>query len=187
MQVLNDILIKTTEQKIVSLFVANPDKSFYGREISKRLKISLGATSNALRLLKKKGILIPERKGKTNLYTLRSPNPYIEYFKILNSLLTVEPLIEKLKNISKQIILYGSYATGNFTSDSDVDLFVVSEKREEVLKIIEKFTAKRVLNIQPVIKKQIEWMQLSKKDPEFFNELESGITLWESFQKKVQL
>ena len=176
---LNDILIKTTEQKIVSLFVANPDKSFYGREISKRLKISLGATSNALRLLKKKGVLISERMGKTSLYTLRSPNTYIEYFKILNSLLTIEPLIEKLKNISKQIILYGSYATGNFTSDSDVDLFVVSEKREEVLKIIEKFTAKRVLNIQPVIKKQIEWMQLSQKDPEFFSELESGITLWE--------
>jgi hypothetical protein len=33
--------------------------------------------------------------------------------------------------------------------------------------------------MQPVIKKQIEWMQLDKKDPEFFNELESGITLWE--------
>jgi len=177
--VLNDIFIKTTEQKIVSLFVAHPDKSFYGREISKKLKISLGATSNALRLLKKKGILISERKGKTSLYTLRSPNPYIEYFKILNSLLTLEPLIEKLKNISKQIILYGSYATGTFTSESDVDLFVVSEKREEVLKIIDKFTVKQVLNIQPVIKKQIEWMQLDKKDTEFFNELASGITLWE--------
>jgi len=176
---LNDILIKTTEQKIVSLFVANPDKSFYGREISKKLTISLGATSNALSLLKEKGILISERKGKTMLYALRLPNPYIEYFKILNSLLTIEPLIEKLKNISKQIILYGSCATGTFTSDSDVDLFVVSEKREDVLKIIEEFTAKRILNIQPVIKKQIEWMQLDKKDPEFFNELASGITLWE--------
>ena len=94
---LNDILIKTTEQKILSLFVANPDKAFYGREISKKLKISLGATSNALGVLKKKNILISEKKGKTNLYTLRLPNPYIEYFKTLNSLLSLEPLIGKLK------------------------------------------------------------------------------------------
>jgi len=177
--VLNDILIRTAEQKILSLFVANPDKSFYGREISKKLNISLGATSNALRLFKKKGILVSEKKGKTSLYTLRSSNPYLDYFKILNSLLILEPLIEKLKIISKQIILYGSYATGTFTSDSDVDLFIVSEKREEVLKIIDKFTSKKVLNIQPVIKKHIEWIQLYKKDPEFFNELNSGITLWE--------
>ena len=176
---LNDILIKTTEQKIVSLFVANPDKAFYGREISKKLKTSLGATSNALRLLKKKNILTSEKKGKTSLYTLKSPNPYIEYFKILNSLLTLEPLIEKLKKVSKQIILYGSHATGTFTSDSDVDLFIVSEKREEALKIIEKYTAKHVFNIQPVIKKQIEWMQLDKQNPEFFNELSRGIILWE--------
>ena len=176
---LNDILIKTTEQKIVSLFVAHPYKAFYGREISKKLKISLGATSNALRLLKKKNILTSEKRGKTSLYTLISPNPYIENFKILNSLLSLEPLIEKLKNISKQIILYGSHASGDFTSDSDVDLFIVSEKREEVLKTIEKFTTKHVFNIQPVIKRQIEWMQLDKKDPEFSNELSRGITLWE--------
>ena len=176
---LNDILIKTTEQKILSLFVANPDKAFYGREISKKLKISLGATSNALGVLKKKNILISEKKGKTNLYTLRLPNTYIEYFKTLNSLLSLEPLIGKLKNISNQIILYGSYASGNFTYDSDVDLFIVSEKREEVLKIIEEFTTDHALNIQPVIKKQVEWMHLDKQDLEFSNELSNGITLWE--------
>jgi len=177
--VLRNILIKTTEQKILSLFVDNPDKSFYGREISKRTKISIGATSNALGVLEKSGILTSERKGKTTLYALRLPNPYIEYFKILNSLLMLEPLIEKLKGISRQIILYGSYATGTFTSDSDLDLFIVCEKREEILKIIENFRSKRAVNIRPVIKRQTEWMQLGKTDAEFFGELNSGIILWE--------
>jgi len=83
---LKDILIKTTEQKILSLFVANPDRSFYGREISKMAKTSLGATSNALGLLVKDGILVCEKKGKTTLYSLRLPNTYIEHFKILNTL-----------------------------------------------------------------------------------------------------
>jgi predicted nucleotidyltransferase len=176
---LKDIFIKTVEQRILSLFVANPDKAFYSREISKKIKISLGATSNALRLLEKNSILSSEKKGKTGLYTLRLPNEYLERFKILNILLTIEPLVEKLKNISRRVILYGSYATGSFTADSDLDLFIISEKREESLKAINSFKTNVALEITPVIKKQVEWMRLEKSEPEFFSEISQGITLWE--------
>jgi predicted nucleotidyltransferase len=176
---LKDVFIKTVEQRILSLFVANPEKAFYNREISKKIKTSLGATSNALRLLKKNSILTSEKKGKTNLYTLKLPNEYLERFKILNTLLTMEPLVEKLKNISRRVILYGSYATGSFTSDSDLDIFVISEKREEVLKVIDSFKTNVALEIKPVIKKQVEWMQLEKSNPEFFSEINQGIILWE--------
>lgn len=175
---LKDILIRTVEQRILSMLVANPDKAFYSREVSKKIKISLGAASNALRLLKENNVLTSEKKGKTNLYTLKLPNEYLERFKILNTLLTLESLAEKLKNISRRIILYGSYAAGTFTSDSDLDLFIVSEKREEVLKAIANFKL-NVAEIKPVIKKQIEWMQLEKNEPEFFGEINRGIILWE--------
>lgn len=175
---LKDILIRTVEQRILSLFAANPDKVFYSREVSKKIKISLGATSNALRLLEKNNVLTSEKKGKTSLYTLKLPNEYLERFKILNTLLTLESLAEKLKNISRRIILYGSYAAGMFTSDSDLDLFIVSEKREEVLKAIANFKS-NIAEIKPVIKKQVEWMQLEKSDPEFFGEVNRGIILWE--------
>ena len=174
-----DVLIKTAEQRILSLFATNPDRAFYGREISSKTGISLGATSNALRLLERKGLLTFERKGKTNLYALKLPNPYIKHFKILNSLLIMEPLIEKLKSVSKRIILYGSYATGSFTSDSDLDLFIVSNKRKEVLERLENFKGSIDIEINPVIKKQIGWMKLETSDPEFFDQLSGGITLWE--------
>jgi len=176
---LKDIFIRTVEQRILSMFVSNPDKAFYSREVSKKIKISLGATSNALRLLKKNNVLISEKKGKTSPYTLKLPNEYLERFKILNTLLTLEPLIEKLKNVSRRTILYGSYAVGTFTSDSDLDLFIISEKREESLKAIANFKADTVFEIKPVIKKQIEWMQLEKSNPEFFAEVNRGIILWE--------
>ena len=176
---LKDIFIKTVEQRILSLFVANPDKTFYSREVSKKIKTSLGATSNALRLLAKNNVLTSEKKGKTSLYTLKLPNEYLERFKILNILLTLEPLIGKLQNISRRIILYGSYSSGTFTSDSDLDLFIVSEKREEALKAIANFKTNTTFEIKPVIKKQLEWMQLEKNEPEFFSEINQGIILWE--------
>ena len=176
---IKDIFIRTVEQRILSLFVANPDKVFYSREISKKIKTSLGATSNALRLLEKNSVLTSEKKGKTSLYTLKLPNEYLERFKSLNTLLTLEPLVEKLKNISRRIILYGSYASGTFTSESDLDLFIVSEKREEVLKAITNFKANTAFDIKPVIKKQVEWMQFERSDAEFFGEVNQGITLWD--------
>jgi len=176
---LKDIFIRTVEQRILSLFVANPDKVFYSREISKKIKTSLGATSNALRLLEKNNVLTSEKKGKTSLYTLKLPNEYLERFKILNTLLTLEPLIEKLKIVSRRVILYGSYAAGTFASDSDLDLFIISEKREEALKAIGNFKVNTAFEIKPVIKKQVEWMQLEKGDPEFFGEVNRGIILWE--------
>jgi len=176
---LKDILIKTVEQRILSLFVANPDKAFYSREISKKIKTSLGATSNALRLLEKNDVLTSERKGKTSLYTLRLPNEYLERFKILNIMFILEPLVEKLKAVSRRVILYGSYATGIFTSESDLDLFIIAERREEVIKGIADFKTNTAFEIKPVIKRQVEWMRLGRSDPEFFNQINQGITLWE--------
>ncbi|MCX5699796.1 MAG: nucleotidyltransferase domain-containing protein [Candidatus Omnitrophica bacterium] len=176
---LKNIFIRTVEQRVLSLFVANQDKVFYSREVSRKLKISIGAISNALRLLEKNNVLISEKKGKTNLYTLKLPNEYLERFKILNTLLTLEPLVEKLNNISRRTILYGSYAAGTFTPDSDLDLFIISEKRDEVLKAVSNFKANTAFEIKPVIKKQIEWMQLEKSNPEFFAEVNRGIILWE--------
>ena len=176
---LKDILIKTAEQQVLSLFATNPEKSYYTREISKTAKMSLGAASIALRQLEKCGILVIEKIGRTKLYKLKEPNPYIRNFKILNILLILESLIEKLRSISRRVIIYGSYSTGTFTAESDLDIFLVSEKKEEILKAIDHFQRKMAIEIRPIIKSQIEWMELEKSSPEFFEELNRGIPVWE--------
>jgi hypothetical protein len=35
------------------------------------------------------------------------------------------------------------------------------------------------IEIRPIIKSQIEWMELEKSSPEFFEELNRGIPVWE--------
>jgi len=174
-----DVFIKSTEQKILSLFAMNPDRPFYGREISKKLKISLGAVHAALISLEKRGILHSQHVGKTKLYRSAPLNPIIQSFRVLNALLVLEPLIEALKDISRRVILFGSYATGSFASSSDIDLLIVSGEREKTSKKIDSFKRKSGLDIRPIIKDQIEWMELENGSPEFFDELSRGITLWE--------
>jgi len=177
--VLKDIFIKTAEQKILSLFALNPEKPRFTREISKAAGISLGATSNSLRTLEKCGILEIEQLGRTKLYKLKESNPYIRNFKILNILLILEPLIEKLTAFSRRIIIYGSYATGTFTAESDLDMFLVSERKNEILNAIDHFKRKMAIDIRPIIKSQIEWMDLEKSSPEFLEELNRSISVWE--------
>ncbi|MGB7296027.1 MAG: nucleotidyltransferase domain-containing protein [Candidatus Aminicenantales bacterium] len=174
-----EVFIKSTEQKILSLFAMNPGRSFYGREICKKIEISLGAAHAALRALERQGILVSENIGKTKLYRFEAENSFIRSFKVLNTLLVLEPLVEATKGISRRIVLFGSYATGTFDSSSDIDLFIVSGEREEMLGKIDAFKRKSKLDIRPIIKNQVEWMELDRKNPEFFDELSRGLTLWE--------
>lgn len=176
---LNDIFIKSSEQKILSFFVMNPDQSFYTRQISRRLKISLGAVHQSLSFLENNGILVPRNVGKTKLYRLESFNPILNAFKILNTLLILDPLTQALKDNSRRLILYGSYSTGTFTPESDLDLFIVSEEKEKIANNIDNFARKTSLNIRPIIKSLVEWFKLEKEDSEFFDEINRGITLWE--------
>ena len=178
---LADILIKTPEQRIFSLFAMNPDRPFYLREISKRLNISLGATHAALLALLKARILSCRSVGKTRLFELETLNfrGALNSSRVLNTVLILEPFVEVLKNHSRRIILYGSYARGTFTLESDLDLFIVTDDRETVLSQLNDLLRNFEIDIRPVIKGQVEWMDLEKTDPEFFRELMNGLSLWE--------
>jgi predicted nucleotidyltransferase len=176
---LSNLFISSSEQKILSLFAMNPEQSFYGRQISRKLDVSIGAAHGALLTLEKCGILVSETIGKTKLYRLVPLNPIINVFKILSALLILDPLIQSLKTKSRRIILYGSYSTGTFTSDSDIDLFIISADREQIIKDINSFARKTNLDIRPIIKNLTEWIKLEKEDPEYFNEVSLGLTLWE--------
>jgi len=178
---LSGVLIKTPEQKILSLFAMNPGGAFYLREISKKLGLSLGATHGALLTLEKAQLLSFRSVGKTKLFELeeRVFPAAINSFRILNTVLILEPLVGLLKNDSRRIILYGSYAQGTFIVESDVDLLIVSDERETILSRLNDFLRNFELDIRPVIKGRVEWTNLEKTDPEFFREVMNGLSLWE--------
>jgi len=174
-----EIFVKSPDQKILSLFSMNPGKSYYGREISRKLRLSLGTTHASLVKLESVGLLRFQGAGNTKLYSLDVDNPVITSYKILNTLLMLDPLVESLRDLARRIILFGSYATGTFTAESDLDIFIVSERKNNMAEIIDQYQRKSGLDIRPLLKSQVEWMKLEKASPEFFDELNHGIILWE--------
>lgn len=176
------LFVKTSHQKILAFFLAHPSGQFYGAEIAVKTRISTGQASKVLGDLKKAGLVEMERRGRTELYRAISDNPALRAFKTLNTLVSIEPLVEGLRGVSKRVILYGSCASGTNIEGSDLDLLVVSAKKGDVQEIISGFPAYGYYGfseIRAVVKTPAEWAALEGKDPVFYNELLRGIGLYE--------
>lgn len=175
-------IIFTNPQKVLGYLLLHPKKTCYEREIARATKISYGSANHVLNYLYKKGFIKRDTKGKMCFYSIDLSNPYIRELKILYNLLLIEPLIERLKAHSCKIVLYGSWANGADTEDSDIDLFIVTSDEEKVRSIINKYSYSDELEnrkIQPVIYTPED---LLKRDPEekiFLSEVEQGKVLWE--------
>lgn len=183
---LKDLFLPTVQLKVLSFFVLHSGETFHERAVARQTKISLGGTNAALRSLQKQGILTRQRVGRNVIFALNDSLPALYYFKLLNILVLLEPMIASLKTLARRVILFGSFARGENTRGSDIDLLIVSNQKEQVPAALEKFAVpwgKNGIEIQPVIRTTAEWMRLEKKDPIFFEEISRGITLWDEQQE----
>ncbi|MFH1452646.1 MAG: nucleotidyltransferase domain-containing protein [Armatimonadota bacterium] len=112
-----------------------------------------------------------------SFYKAPTDSIIIKHLKILQTATFLQPLIDKLKEISIKIILYGSCATGKNHSQSDIDIFIITQYPDKAEKIIFKDSLRE--KIQYVIKTPNELIKTKKNNPVFYEELERGILLWE--------
>lgn len=69
------------------------------------------------------------------------------------------------------------------TAESDLDLFVVSDNKEEVLEAVSSFRFPRgfeEVHLQSVVKSPVELLEAKGAEQAFIDEVERGIVLWES-------
>lgn len=172
------LLFHSTPLKIFSFLSMHQGKTFSAREISKQTKSSKGATSQTLRVLLELDILSREQKGNLFLYNLCSDSFVLKQFKIFENLLGLKALIKKIQPFCSQIILFGSCADGSNSENSDVDLFIKSEYKNQVRKLISQYDTDD-FKIRPVIQDSLEIISSQKTDKAFFEQVRKGITLWE--------
>jgi len=174
--------IMTNHQKILSFMAKFSDKEFYEREIARKTGISYGSANKVLNELYSAHLLSRQQKGKMLFYQIDLTDPMIRQFKITNTIALLRPLILTLKKFTTRIILFGSCATGDDTSESDMDIFIVSDQKHKILHIIEKMNPGRgfeEIQIKPVIFSHDELLDSEKIDKEFLSIVREGIILWE--------
>ena len=163
--------------QILTFLARNPDKQFYIRELAKNMDKSVGGTHKTLKSLKEMDFVKENKSGKNLYYQINQMNPSIKNFKIFMTINELTPLVNKLKETSEKIILFGSCATGKDTSESDMDLLILTNEKEKVNKLIinKKFDRK----IQAVVVNAADLMKIKEKDKAFYQEINKGITLWD--------
>ncbi len=179
---INPYLISTNYQKVLKFFVLHPGQSFYEREIARKALLSPSSAHCVLINLYRAGLVKRKQNGRMRFYSVDMANPYLKEFKVLANLLLIEPLVERLKGLSRKIVLFGSWAQGNDTHDSDIDLFIVSSEKEKALFVVNKFSySARLYNhkVQAVVSSPEELIKRDKQDRVFFEQVENGNILWE--------
>lgn len=171
------ILFATNTQKTINFFI-EAGHDWYGRAIiEKKTGLSKAGANLALKELMLYKLIARQSKAGAFIYQLNDGNVLVKQFKVLKILAKISALLDKLKPLSQKIIIFGSSSRGENTTDSDIDLFVLTRGETEVKKIIK---VSRLGNkIQLIVKTASELESLKKNDPYFFNEIDRGITVWQ--------
>ena len=172
------ILYNQTPLKILSFLSVRPGEVFSAKEISRQTRSSTGSTNQALRLFVKLKIVFREKKGNMYLYRLNFSNLVLRQFKIFETILDIEKMIEDIQRYCYQIVLFGSCADGTNSRESDLDLFITSEYKDEVQKRIDKYRTSKY-HLQAIVQDPLEIASSKKEDKAFFEQVKKGIVLWE--------
>jgi predicted nucleotidyltransferase len=85
----------------------------------------------------------------------------------------------RIQKVSNKIVLYGSCATGEDTSESDIDLFIISMEKSRVLNEIRKEVSAMKREVKAVVVSGQEYLLMRNKKEALLGELDKGIALWE--------
>jgi predicted nucleotidyltransferase len=183
-----ECLFSTHQLKVLSFLAKRSDREFHEREIARRTGISYGSANRVLNGLFADGLLGRRPLGKILLYSYNSGDPLAKPFKIFVSVSILRPLVKKLRECASEIVLYGSCARGEDGSGSDIDLFVISEEKEEALRTIDGYKfgeGFEDIKIEPVILSPLELLKSEKTEKEFLSLVREGIVLWDEMKNEA--
>jgi len=130
MSVLNELFSSRTRVGVLKLFLFNPDHSFYQRQISHFTNQPIRGVQRELEKLGRIGLLQKSIDGNRVYYRVNREHSIFEDLK--NIFFKCEGLAEALKeNLRDRKIefcfIYGSYARGEESLLSDIDLMIIGD------------------------------------------------------------
>ena len=138
-------LIPNKQIELLNVWRNSPLREFSISEIMKQSnKNTKTWVFNTLKSLVKNKILICNRKGNLDIYTLNLANPittqllqYLESQENISfpQLGLISELIDKISIKCYSLIVFGSYASNKHTKNSDIDICILIDNKETEKKI----------------------------------------------------
>lgn len=150
-----------TKRSLLKLFLTNPERAFYTREVAKLTGEPLNAVRRELGYLGKAGLVKSRKEGNLKYFEVVKEFPfYSELKKIIYSTIGLGDYLRDRLEDSESIglaFIYGSVAKNEEREKSDIDLFVVGEIEEEELH-------KLVSDVEREIGREINYTLMTKKE-----------------------
>ncbi|MEA1869284.1 MAG: nucleotidyltransferase domain-containing protein [Euryarchaeota archaeon] len=134
---LRKLFTSRTRVKLLTLFLMNPDREIYVREIARDIGENINSVRRELANLEEIGLLTSKRKGNLRYYVTDRKMPIFD--ELTSIILKTEGIAKILKdNLSlmgdiKIAFIYGSFARGDAMAESDIDVFIIGNVNEDML------------------------------------------------------
>jgi hypothetical protein len=172
-----ELFDKYVRWRILGHFLSHPNTSYYIKEVARKLGVSPGSVSTALKFFNDEGLLIREDNDRVHSYRLNRDHPLASPLRRAYGLLVVlsSSPVERLLKADSNVIsiaLYGSYADGSYDEWSDIDLLIVtSTKRDEVLEAVADLELDLGRPVNVSLFKLSEWRELLGKGDVFYKKV----------------
>ncbi len=159
---LERLFTSKTRLELLKILLFSEGKNFHIRELAKEIKITPTLVSKELNNLYEIGIVNKENKANLILFSINNNCSFLKELKqiyiktdYLGSVFT-----EKLKNKVNYALLFGSFAKNKEHSKSDIDILIVTEKKQdEIYKIIFDLEKQTKREINAIIWSNLEFSQ----------------------------
>lgn len=176
---LESIFFSTPEQKVMRLLLSEPTTSLTPRVISSKLKgvRGLGGAEGLAKILNDLQELgLVDFVDNHRAVRLHDDGACLELLKRFNAICDLETLKELLQPICSKAILFGSRASGRARSDSDYDLFVVSDTPNDAMEVAARHPLGKLIELVAWTPEKFE--RIKTEDPGLQTKLQAGIVLW---------
>lgn len=158
MKKLEQLFGSKTRVKIISLFLLNPERAFFVRELTRKLNTRINSVRRELIILSKIGFLKKKSEGKKIFYSVNSS--FIFYDELLAMVEKTgksgDKISEEVKNLGDIVFatLSGEFTSNNATK---VDLLMVGRvNRPKLIKFIKK--------LEKDVSREINYTVLTQKE-----------------------
>ena len=135
-------MLKIGQSKILKLFYEDKKASFHLRDIARKTKLYPNSVTRFLNQLEKERVLTSQKDGNLKKYKIKKSEKLSNIFvsfdiERLNKLplarrRAINYFLDKLQEKPIITLLFGSTAKETFRKDSDIDLFLIVNKKIDV-------------------------------------------------------
>lgn len=162
-----------TRADLIMLFAIHPGEAFYIRQLAGLVKQSPTPVIRELEKLERLGFVTSETKANAKYYLVNTESPIYPELQslVLKTAGVGETFKECLQSFNGLIFafIYGSFATQNAGSRSDIDLFLIGKTP---LSISPLTLAKAVKTVEEKVQREIQYSLFDQR--EFLKKLKEG-------------